>query len=1751
MGEVSRLWVPMLVAAALVAVGVAVPCAAELDEVEATLRRVAEPALRWEGLGAAAWIDGPKPARDHWTGCDLIVLRPDHPVTLRAPPGAVLRLVTPRECVPPDALAVSVSNGSGLYARLPLVPAPDGPALLAFPHEGESYLVRVETTHAAGARVAVLAGRYDPPPDLAPYRVEERFPGAPAVVRRGDRAAAEEYWPASPTAGLALDVAGPARFAVWSRFRYPAGESRLAQSYRVRVGLDATCRHSLEYETTLEPRFAVLIDGQDELVSRAEVAYLEVPAGRHRLTFEPTGPVYLRLLRQRSPDYLAPRHNEPTPSAEQVRSRLGPFVQALNPWDITSADAKRVAVAPTSPAETERLALRLVRDNRQREGGLAGAMLLAAAAARRPDYPPVADAADDLRAFHTFYRDLFPIEKPTPEPARRAYFVEGRLTRPGERPFSPAVPGPLREDALDRLGEGAFFAVPDDAARALTFPIPERFGPSELRVVAAAPGGPFLVQLDDAPPVLFSPGPAIPYAEAVPSRSASALDLVGGSTLDVPFAAPTRPPRPGLAAGTVRLPLPERVNQVRVWAASSEGACVAVQYRAGKPYRLSETAFLDQYRRGVGAGPAPWAAFVAFQKGEPVVGPEADAVRELANHWTPLLRWMATRDAAYRAPVVPSTAPIPAATPAGEKAASEAIDRARLAERTGDGPAAVEAWSAALRTATGDARRVALVGRAAALFAVGEAFLAERQLRGIFLHDPDPAVRAEARARLERHYRDAADDEASQALLATATLHDPSATNFRALAAALLDGGEFELALLAALVPAEKDQPAETILRAALQVRWWQLYDTWAGRLENDRDFWRGVGLLARGDARAASPHLHQGGEHGKRLLARLTAAGEVRRALACPDLADRLRAVSDWERWQAGQTAPFHWRPDPSLAVDFAGAANVYRVDADSFADYFLATPDRPLRLRAAGPGRLRFEVRPLHPAGSTTPRDDWLRIGRPGRLRVVPMTNNLPAAGLTIPGMPNQAVGTKVEPWPVVELAPGLHALDLAAEGGPVLVRVYSQRPEFDVGGLPPITPETVPALLRADADVWDALGQDRPALPDDVDALVAKGDLRAAVALPVGDGPEAAHRRMALLVRLAETDPTAKALAQAAGEALFAAHPAVPGLATLHARLTRNTAWEPVATVRESAGVRVLDAAGFAPEGPALRTRLALARPVAQAEQVVTGTERLVLSLGNKEAMTLRLGLEVEDVPHLPPVPMVARYQVNDGPAERVDLTPGQHFSRDVPLTAGSQSLRVWIDGPPVANRFLRARFAELPGSKPVVQAARRTHQVATRSQPLRVSVDGPAWLRADEARPDGSVRSHYRLVPEGQQAVEFAPEAGEEQALFRVFRKVAVPEVPAAPPRVVEVPPRPVPPAAWLLPPRVGTGDWGRPIPPADVGPTADDARVFVDAFSPVVPSDGTWSVEGSYWRRRALLEDLLTVAPDSTQQGRADEFGEVRATYRRFDEWGNAYRETAVLTRARQGGNPTFGVEHRVRFDPDGVPVAFHLDGEGYVQTGDDYAGVPVGKPLWAAFVRARVTTRIDRSPELYHEPGVWIFGRLLSTGEDSLLQGRADLDVFTRYKAQHRAGWEIADTLHYRPWLDTHLRGRASLGFNENFYSPDYARLVLDGARLFGPVEVNVGYATTRFFADADRDVGITRHAVFTGLTWDGWTRGGDRVRFKVDYEYEFTRNVWSAFAGVAWYFGPNRYRDFGPDAIDFRGLRERRAAEATGRWME
>jgi hypothetical protein len=720
--------------------------------------------------------------------------------------------------------------------------------------------------------------------------------------------------------------------------------------------------------------------------------------------------------------------------------------------------------------------------------------------------------------------------------------------------------------------------------------------------------------------------------------------------------------------------------------------------------------------------------------------------------------------------------------------------------------------------------------------------------------------------------------------------------------------------------------------------------------------------------------------------------------------------------------------------------------------------------------------------------------------------------------------------------------------------------------------------------------------------------------------------------LLLRLAETQPDRRLAAQVRGEALFAAHPRVPLLEEVYTRLTRRSVWEPVLTVDGGVGLRQMQLQGYVPESPALRTRLALTPPRQLVDQAVSGYDRYLLTMNLPRPRALTLEWSAEDVEHLPPAPLTAVYQLDNRTPVPVVFSPDvRRQVRQLVVPRGPHGLRFWIENP-LANQFLRFRVEEMhpdlfaanrvsavlgaaavPGTpqavtvplavafgyhearvdRYVIRLDRRLYHIATSDRPIRVRVQGPAWLRIDELRA-GMTYSRYQAVAPGWQTITLRPEGSQKEALFRIFQRTPSPEEPIVVPRFVRIPTNPVPPPFVRLDrlmtaavassmPALGAAVPTTPTegrkPTADEAPSPAPVPYAVEETGELVQpqpgtllllddeyllgrqEDGTLAVGAGYWRRLPLAEiqpqtsQLLRPLIANTAQRRAlgaalrqekpDKYAEIDFMHNYYDEWDHLWCETDLLTRIREESGPTIGLREHIRWDPPYCPISIHVNGEGYGQHPGGAILPGLGKwesagLFWLSINQHRVVT-----PKLSHDPSWRVFGRLLSEVDAHYLPGKEDEDVFTPYKAQHRDGQEFADTVVYRPWLDTEWWARASTMSNEDFGSMDHMLGRVGWRKLIGDLELDADYRAIQFFGGDTRPHDETRQIVHTGMLYECWPFHRDRLEAAVDWEYDLTKDRYSFFASFVWYFGNDRrYRDIRPDTVRFLDLRQRFADE-------
>jgi len=610
------------------------------------------------------------------------------------------------------------------------------------------------------------------------------------------------------------------------------------------------------------------------------------------------------------------------------------------------------------------------------------------------------------------------------------------------------------------------------------------------------------------------------------------------------------------------------------------------------------------------------------------------------------------------------------------------------------------------------------------------------------------------------------------------------------------------------------------------------------------------------------------------------------------------------------------------------------------------------------------------------------------------------------------------------------------------------------------------------------------------------------------------EQAQKALIQYLATIEQQPEAAEKLLAEAEQIVERYPDDALLQSLLQRMSRYSDWQPVSAIINSAGIDFVSVEGWQPENPFIRTRRALLPPVAKNEHVIFGDQRLVLLLTNLNAVFLRIDARLDDLPFLPEAPTQLLYQLDDRPAQQLLLKDKEDWRRlSLSIPSGEHSVRIF-QLKPVGNQYVKLRFDDAMTNLAVAQE--RPYFISTAQTPLELYSQGPSQLRIDEL--DAGVTSYrYQQVPEGWQKISLPPPKGKSRSLIRVSQRVSVLQPKPVNNRIIQ---------RSLLPVAE---------PEAVSTPSVAKGKVeLIDVYKLGRQEDGTLSAGLDLVRRNNKQESGAMLSEE--------QFAQYRMNYRYFDEPRNAYWNTLGFVRAREHGGSSFGLDESVSYNPDWLPFTVRSSAKVVAQVPHDQLEA-LGQ--WnLSFANA-----YNLHPKTRLIPSLSFFARAMSLRTrtlDDQMKLKVDQDVYTPYKADHMAGLTPALTMEHRPWLDTIWSGKVGAGSNEdlNFTSPDHYSTEAHWLQLLGSVMLDASYTSTFYQADADRNSASRRSYAGLELNWQCWTAYQNRIEVSAQYSHDMERRADLATLSFTYHFGAGRgLRDFAPNELDFRDIRQRQFA--------
>lgn len=673
-------------------------------------------------------------------------------------------------------------------------------------------------------------------------------------------------------------------------------------------------------------------------------------------------------------------------------------------------------------------------------------------------------------------------------------------------------------------------------------------------------------------------------------------------------------------------------------------------------------------------------------------------------------------------------------------------------------------------------------------------------------------------------------------------------------------------------------------------------------------------------------------------------------------------------------------------------------------------------------------------------------------------------------------------------------------------------------------------------------------------------------------------ATNARLARLIELlwwSESRPERAAELQAAAEALVAAGPPVPGAAGVLARLRSRSNWEPVDAVDSSAGLYTDALRGWQPESPALRARRALLPAMPKDALVLYGKDTAAVRLVNLVAAQVHVELRLHELPFAHSAPMRMKLLLDGGLAHTISLGPQQRQARrTLAVPAGEHVIELRAQGN-YANQFVAARVIEetAEGERAIAPETLRPFHVATHDEPIKLRAGEPAWLRIEEQRGAETLVSYRQLVV--NQTLTLPPPPGADQALYRLHRRV---------PRGADLGPARAselrrPAIALLAPTAPSTATDGGsaaagviekelmspalahgaargrtpepPEPARNCGQGCRDPLLQVRDYFPLGgQEDGTWGLDQRLVNLRAEGEDRLG------GDGR-NKYLELAANHRYYSERRHSYQQIEALLRVHDEGDPTLGLRGWFDWEPRHRPWSLQAFGSYFAQhleTGPNRG--------WAGAALARVDGqwRSSHGTRAQNTFDLGLFRRWLSLAHTPLGPAEGDLDIYSRYKDQHRQGCQIWDRYSFAPWLDSQAFLRAGLVCNEDLdpAAPDYADVTAGWRQLAGRLGLELDYRYRRYYKDSDRarKTGVDTARLALDLDW--WPQSQRRWSLRFEVWHDRDRNGPDSSSGLlalGWHYNNGRglldYRPSDAGFLGFKALRQQRwAAGSPNNWL-
>ncbi len=1656
----------------------------QMDSLNQLLNQEFGQPLRWDNLEANDyWLAGVAPDYQFSSRHHSLSLDEKQYSYLQLPAGSFLRIRAEDNDI--ESLEVAVGNGSGLYRLMDLQSDQEsGDYLLNADNENER-VVRLGNSSTHRIRIAVFISRLAQPQRYIHYRDVLPLDSKMVKISRTARVGSEKFWSLDQD-DVTIEIQGPARLELQQHLRYTNQVSERQQNYRLYVQLDDQAIDVYSVDTAFDPAPQLYLDGKVITLGRLEQNYLEIPEGRHQIRLSASQSIWLRPLLHRYDDYLYQKNDPIQQQSETIVSHVEDI------WSLADENIQAGLTPSGSVSEKQIIALRMARDNRMPEAALQAVSQL------KPDQTTeIQQIEARIQSVYSFFRDLYPTTKDFSLLHTVQKFSLPRLMSLDWQIQNWSVKPEVR-DALSKLMIDAHFfsaAVPVSVRYAL----PQRSAESQLRLLLLSKNEKqerhFEIILEDERFLLIYDPKSLARLNQAPGYG-QLVGLAEGQT--------TTP-------ASIELPL--SMDTANVELVLPRDVAIAMQYRSSKQVRLTEQGY-DAAVNILGGTDAAAKLFWSglneariYQSGnessDQLMAQRFSARHELRNHWWPAYNYLRLKAHEWNKRIEMLQAPRQPKEPLSAARYQILSEKAEALSSEGNWLAAVSAWSQLIESASIEQQATPRLARMHALQKMGEHRLAEQELL-LLIRYPSLGGRDTAKQWLLQMYQTSGSMQKIVDFHAAQFALQPNQRQLLRLVLALAEDGNYELALTLGLLLPEQKQPLEILLTASYQRQWWTTFDRFVSRLDSSeqQSLWNGLRAQWQGDFSHALQQWENGGTDTAAWHDTLQKGLSIRSELKSIDNIKNNAQFERWIHWLQTQPGPFAWHRRDDLIMASAGMVGFYLPQRQLNSSAFLASQQQPVHLNLVGGQKIKLSVRLLG-AKLQQHLDDWLLLESGTARWRVPLLGARPTNALQLY---EQELGQASQQYEVeLELPPGVHQVKASLERHDALLVAYVNQAQLPLTALPELNYQKLPNK----ATVSERSLQLSSVVDNGIQTDVALSTLMQSSP----ENEDEAYRQMVGLMWWLQQDSAHRADTYSAAHQLYRAYLDSPRIVRLWHRFDLGMAWQSIARVEESAGIKTRMIEGWQPESPTLQVRKAMLPKLATYEQRLSGFGTLGFALQQNRARRIEVNIALESLGLIEGEGIVLLVQLDDGDEQHIQVDRSQRsLSKRLFVPAGRHVVRVRLQNPQ-PNQFVRIWLSQQ--GKPIgveFEHVKRLYHVASTYEPVKLNLIGPKTLRVDRYQ-KGNVSSKYLELEKGWQKITLTHDDPEGQTLYRVFERI--------------------PNSNWR-PYAINLADSDLFLParlsmvkqiPADEAPH----YIVLDKFALRGQEDGSWAWQGLY-RYRQFDDEGRGI-------GYSEKFLELNATYRYFNWDKRSYYQSKGLVRARDKGGMTAGLYLRSDWLPQWQSLQWRLDAAMFTQKPESW-----GDQEWSVLLKGRVRQFRRLTPKSWHLPTADLFIRDLSLSSRAGYHVTSiDRDIYTDYKADHLHGWQLSDSYRYQSWRDTQFRLHGRLRGNEfnDRKLLDHVGIGIGWRQLWRTLQLNADYLYRYYLEDDNRIASYSNKRFHLVLDWQVWRPNQRRWQLGFNYWYDLDSRNSQFMLALTWHASKSRaYRDFLPGEVDFKNVR-------------